>query len=204
MLHYATVYPDTLELLKKLMAIPELSGFYLAGGTALALQIGHRISYDLDMFGQRSFEVDEILDLLAPIVKVEILQQSKNILILDAQGIKLDFVNYRYPLLNPTTTIDNIRLVSKPDIGAMKLAAIAGRGKKRDFTDIFFLLQDYKLNELMEFYNQKYADGSEMMVVRSLSYFDDADNDEDSILLKNVPWEHIKNEILNQIKRFYL
>lgn len=204
MLHYTTVYPDTLELLKKLMAIPELSNFYLAGGTALALQIGHRISYDLDMFGQRNFEVEEILELLAPIVKVQILQQSKNILILDAQGIKVDFVNYRYPLLNPPATIDNIRFVSKPDIGAMKLAAIAGRGKKRDFTDIFFLLQDYQLNELMEFYNQKYKDGSEMMVLRSLSYFDDADNDEDTVLLKNAVWENIKDEILNQIKRFYL
>jgi hypothetical protein len=204
MLHYTTIYPNTLELLKKLMAVPELSGFCLAGGTSLALQVGHRISYDLDLFGQRNFDVEEILDLLAPIVKVEILQQSKNILILDAQGIKVDFVNYRYPLLNPTITIDNIRLLSKSDIGAMKLAAIAGRGKKRDFTDVYFLLQEYKLNELMTFYNKKYADSSEMMVVRSLSYFDDADSDEDSVLLKKVDWEVIKDEILSQIKRFYL
>ncbi|MFY7789010.1 MAG: hypothetical protein ACOVQA_14170, partial [Thermoflexibacteraceae bacterium] len=78
------------------------------------------------------------------------------------------------------------------------------RGKKRDFTDVYFLLQEYKLNELMTFYNKKYADGSEMMVVRSLSYFDDADSDEDSVLLKKVDWEVVKDEILSQIKRFYL
>lgn len=93
MLHYTTIYPETLGLLRKLMDVPELSGFSLAGRTSLALQIGHRISYDLDMFGHHSFDAHEIIDLIAPLVNLEILQQTKNILILDAQGIKLDFVN---------------------------------------------------------------------------------------------------------------
>ena len=204
MLHYATIYPDTLGLLKEIMLIPELSDFSLAGGTALALQIGHRISYDLDLFGKRPFIVDEILDLLSPVVKVQILQQSKNILILDASGIKLDFVNYRYPLLHPPLTIDGIRLVSKADISAMKLAAIAGRGRKRDFTDVYFLLQEYSLKEIMDFYTQKYADGSEMMIVRSLTYFDDADMDEDVVFLKSADWDEVKKEMLKQIKSSYL
>ena len=204
MLHYATIYPDTLGLLKELMQKPELSNFSLAGGTSLALQIGHRISYDLDMFGNEPLDVDEVLDLLSPIVKVEILQQSKNILILDASGIKLDFVNYRYPLLYPPTTVDGIRLLTKADIAAMKLAAIAGRGKKRDFVDLYFLLQEYDMRAIMDFYKKKYPDGSEMMVVRSLSYFDDADKDEDVVFLKHIEWTYIKSELLDRVKSSYL
>ncbi|WP_250631053.1 nucleotidyl transferase AbiEii/AbiGii toxin family protein [Rhodoflexus caldus] len=203
MLHYATIRPETLGLLKAIMEIPELSDFYLAGGTALALQEGHRMSYDLDFFGNCPFTADEIIDLLSPIISVQILQQSKNILILDAQGIKVDFVNYRYSLITAPLLTDNIRLLAKPDIGAMKLAAIAGRGRKRDFTDIFFLLRTYSLDELITFYNQKYPDGSEMMVARSLSYFDDADTDEDLILLQQVTWEAVKQEILSQVKKRY-
>lgn len=83
MLHHATIHPNTLELLKNIMAIPELAGFNLAGGTSLALQIGHRISVDLDFFGSRAFEAVEILDLLADFTPINIVSQAKNILIFE-------------------------------------------------------------------------------------------------------------------------
>ncbi|MFZ4543624.1 MAG: nucleotidyl transferase AbiEii/AbiGii toxin family protein [Saprospiraceae bacterium] len=204
MLHYSTIFPETLGLLKKLMKISELSDFSLAGGTALALQIGHRISYDLDLFADSTIENELILDLLHPIIKVEILQQTKNILILDAEGIKLDFVKYRYPTLSAVNEIEEIRLYSIKDIAAMKLAAIAGRGRKRDFVDLYFLLKEFKLTEIVNFYLQKYSDSSEMMMVRSLSYFDDANNDEDVVLTIPLEWDMIKLEISNQVKAQYL
>ncbi|MCU0392274.1 MAG: nucleotidyl transferase AbiEii/AbiGii toxin family protein [Thermoflexibacter sp.] len=85
----------------------------------------------------------------------------------------------------------------------MKLAAIAGRGRKRDFIDIFFLLQTFSFEEIMDFYNQKFADGNELMVARSLSYFDDADQDTDLNLLKKADWEMIKSQISQQVSKRY-
>ena len=203
MLQTQTVLPATLELLKSLMAQPELKDFALAGGTSLSLQIGHRISLDLDFFGNSPFEINEMLDLLHLLGNVSILKQSRNILITEVNGVKVDFVNYRYPLLRNILEIDGIRLVSTADIAAMKFGAVAGRGRKRDFTDIYFLLQEFSLAEMMSFYNAKYDDGSEMMVARSLTYFDDADGDQDMQMLKKAPWNTVKKTILKAVNQYY-
>lgn len=203
MLFRETVESTTWELLIRLMSYPELQGFALAGGTSLALQIGHRRSFDLDFFGPRPFSVQEILDVLQDLTPITILSQSENILILNLQGVKVDFVNYRYPLLTPIVSEEDIRLVSVPDIAAMKLAAIAGRGKKRDFYDLYFLLKQYSLDQLLQFYKSKYEDGSELMVLRSLPYFDDADQDEEVVLIRpSIKWEDVKKSIAVEVKKF--
>lgn len=204
MLHRATVFPSSLELLKKLMAIPALLGFYLARVTSLALQIGHRISVDLDLFGDRPFGTQEILDELQDLAPISIITQSRNILILNINEVQVDFVNYRYPLVADPLLEDGLKLLTLPDIGAMKLNAIAGRGRKRDFYDLYFLLKNYSLRELIGFYLKKYNDGSEFMVVRSLSYFEDADEDEDIVQLgEKLRWNHIKQNILKEVKKHY-
>lgn len=203
MLHRKTVAASTLDILKQITEIPELFAFNLAGGTSLALQIGHPLSYDLDFFGQRPFETQEILDLLKPVGQVRILSQSKNILILNVEGVKVDFVNYTYPLINQVLHTEGLRLLDLPDIAAMKLAAIAGRGRKRDFMDIYFLLKKYKLSQLFDFYNAKFQDGSIFMVSRSLTYFDDADKDEEPILFKNVEWYKVKETMLKEVQKLY-
>ncbi len=130
MLHISTVDTTTLELLKKLLNINDFEGLQLVGGTALALQLGHRKSIDLDLFGKINFE-----DL---------------------------------------------------DTAAMKLAAITGRGSKKDFVDIFFLLQKYSLHKMIDFYNKKYYDGSEYLVIKSLTYFDDAEKDNGLEMLVDI------------------
>lgn len=204
MLYRTAVLPATLELLKNIMAKPALSGFYLAGGTSLALQIGHRLSVDLDFFGNRPFEAQEILDEIHDLAPVSMMSQNKNILVLNIREVKVDFVNYRYPIIAPPMQEDGLRLLSKQDIGAMKLTAVAGRGRKRDFYDLYFLLQQYSLSELMRFYLQKFDDGSEFMVVRSLTYFEDADQDEEVTLLKRkVGWDVVKKAITRQVKKYY-
>lgn len=203
MLHRKTIAAPTLGILKNIMAIFELSGFNLAGGTSLALQIGHRLSVDLDFFGNRPFETQEILDLLQPVGQVRILSQSKNILVLNVEGVKVDFVNYRYPLIREVVHIEGLRLLDLPDIAAMKLAAIAGRGRKKDFIDIYFLLKKYSLAQLFEFYNAKYEDGSIFMVSRSITYFDDADKDEDLMIFKKISWQTIKETILKEVQKLY-
>jgi hypothetical protein len=109
------------------MAIPELSGFNLAGGTSLALQIGHRISVDLDFFGERAFEKEEILELLDSLGTCQLVHQTRNIFVLNIGGVKVDFVNYKYPLISVVKNINGIRLTGLPDIGAMNISAITGR-----------------------------------------------------------------------------
>ncbi len=170
----------------------------------MALQIGHRVSVDLDFFGHRPFETQEILDELDGLVPLSIMTQSKNILVLNVQGVKVDFVNYTYPLVAAPMLVEDLRLLTLPDIGAMKLAAIAGRGRKRDFYDLFFLLKQYSLDELMGFYLKKFDDGSEFMVARSLVYFGDADEDDDIKLLdKQTKWEAVKKHIQQAVKKKY-
>ena len=181
------------------MAIPELSGFQLAGGTALALQIGHRRSVDLDLFGARPIDKDEIVPLLESIGNLHILQHTRNILILNINGVKVDFVNYKYPWLRDIKQEEGIRLVSLADIGAMKLGAISGRGKKRDFTDLYFLLKQFTLPELLGFYREKYQDGNEFLVLRSLTYFDDAEEDKELELFEKAAWTEVKKTIEKEV-----
>lgn len=202
MLHTTTVYPATLELLRELMKLPALEGFNLAGGTALALQIGHRISVDLDFFGDVDFEGITILDSLRDIAEIKIINQSRAILILNVNGIKVDFVRYRYPLLHPVREMDGVRLFSILDIGSMKLAAITNRGRKRDFFDLFFILRAYSLRHLLEAYNDKYSDGSEFLVRKSLVYFEDAEEDDiPSVFDKSVTWPIVKRTIELEAKK---
>lgn len=200
MLHTNTILQGTLGLLNDLMAVPELSAFNLAGGTALALQIGHRISIDLDLFGVRPFEKEEILDLVSGLGHCVVIHQTRNILVFNINGVKVDFVNYKYPLLDEVRTIDGIRLIGLPDIAAMKLGAITGRGARRDFTDLFFLLKQYSLPEMLAFYNQKYPEGSELLVLRSLTYFDDAEEDKAPDMLQQTDWKEVKATIRKEVK----
>jgi hypothetical protein len=183
------------------MAIPELIGFNLAGGTALALQIGHRKSIDLDFFGARPIDKDEIIGLLEPLGDLQLLQHTRNILILNINGVKVDFVNYKYPWMRAIQIVEDIRLASLPDIGAMKLGAIAGRGKKRDFTDLYFLLQQFTLSELLGFYREKYPDGNEFLVLRSLTFFEDAEEDQKLELFEKADWSEVKQTIDLAVKK---
>jgi predicted nucleotidyltransferase component of viral defense system len=199
MLQTQTVQPKLLELLRQIMSCEVFDGFNLVGGTSLSLQMGHRFSIDIDMFGNSEISESEFIEELSQFGKVITLKKSKSIIIFSIDGIKVDFVNYKYPLIDKINTVQNIRLVSDKDIAAMKLNAIAGRGSKKDFIDLYFLLKKYSLDEMFAFYNSKYLDGSEFMVRKSLNYFDDADNEEMPVMFKEINWEHIKREIINTL-----
>lgn len=201
MLQTQSVSKELLELLSFIMKSEVFSNYTLVGGTALALQIGHRISVDLDFFGNQ--EIDEVLFIeeLEKYGSVKLLQKSKNILILIVNNIKIDFVNYKYPFLEPNIVTENIRIASKKDIVAMKLNAISGRGSKKDFIDLFFLLNDFSLDEMLKFYNEKYEEGSYFMVLKSLTYFEDADLQINPVMLKNIDWEEMKEKILLEFEK---
>jgi predicted nucleotidyltransferase component of viral defense system len=202
MLHYSTIDKSTLELLKRLMALPLFSNLVLCGGTSLALQIGHRKSIDIDLFGV--IEVDEISisRILSEQGKTQIIKKTPSILIYTVDGVKVDIVNYQYPWIQGAISEDSIRLASIQDIAAMKLAAITGRGSKKDFIDIYFLLQHYSISQMLNLYNQKYKDGSSFMVLKSLTYFDDAEADPEPFMLTPINWDQIKNAILRQVDTY--
>jgi predicted nucleotidyltransferase component of viral defense system len=134
---------------------------------------------------------------------VEQLAVSKNIFSARVSNVKVDFVRYRYPLLSSPTTTEGIRLVSLQDIAAMKLAAITGRGRKRDFTDLYFLMKQFALAEILDFYEQKYPDGNRFLVLKSLNYFTDAEPDEAPTLFKDADWPTVKKTIENEVKKIY-
>ncbi len=195
MLFYNTVDSKTLELLKQLQSEPILKNLRLVGGTSLALQLGHRISVDIDLFGNIEGDEHELTEVLRKFDEVKTLKNSKNIHIYLINGIKVDLVNYSYPWLQDDLTIEGIKLASREDIAAMKLAAVTGRGSKKDFFDINLLLLEFSLAQMLTFYNTKYADGSEFLVLKSLCYFDDADQEEDPVMLSAISWEEIKTSI---------
>jgi len=201
MLQTQTVVPDLLELLKELMNENLFSDFNLVGGTSLALQMGHRNSIDIDLFGDSEINPELFIEILTSFGDVTVTQSSKNILITKINDIKVDFVNYKYPLLNDYLVVDNIRMLSMKDIAAMKLNAIAGRGSKKDFVDLFFLLEEFSMEEILQFYKQKYADGSLFMVQKSLTYFEDANPQLEPKMFKNFDWEICKQKILEEVSK---
>ncbi len=201
MLSYKTVEPDTLELLKRLTEEPFLTETRLVGGTSLALQYGHRISIDLDFFGRFSTEDDnEFHDMLSNYENSVVLKSTKNIKSCLLQGVKIDFVNYNYPWIDEMIRQDNLRLASPKDIAAMKINAIEGRGTRKDFVDIYFLLEHYSLSEILTFYQTKYPEHSQFRALLSLSYFDDAEMQPMPKMLMPVEWDTMKKKILDEIK----
>ena len=202
MLSLRTVTPDTLELLKALMSAPELSSLRLVGGTALALQYGHRVSVDLDLFGEVTIDKFELLSLLQGLGEVRVINETKNIHQYFVNGIKVDIVNYPYSWIDAPVEEDSIRWASPKDIAALKINAIEGRGTKKDFIDMYLLLQHYSLEEILTFYQQKYPDYSIFRALRSLTYFDDADAQIMPQMFVEDTWEKMKENIQAHVSRY--
>lgn len=162
--------------------------------------MGHRNSIDIDLFGKQEIDSEEFINVLNTFGKTEVSKNSKNILITDVEGVKVDFVNYQYDLIEKPLEINGIRLVSKKNIAAMKLNAIAGRGSKKDFIDLYFLLNEFSSKQMLDFYNKKYFDGSEFMVLKSLSYFEEANEQPLPQMMKTTfNWETCKQKIIEEV-----
>jgi len=187
-----------LELLRKISKADYFSDFILVGGTALALQIGHRNSVDLDFFAKKNIEVDLITAELEKFGNVNKLTSTKNIFICTVDGIKVDFVNHRYRFLENFISEEGIRMATILDIAAMKLNAIEGRGTKKDFIDLFFLLDYLSLSDMIASYLGKFPDHTDFMMLKSLTYFDDAENFPQPVMFKDFDWENCKSKITQE------
>jgi len=183
------------------MSIPFLDSFYLVGGTALALQFGHRMSIDIDLFTLDDFDKNNLIEILSKSFDVSIEFENKNMVITYINNIKVDFVKMGYPILFEPLLIENIRMLDIRDIVAMKLKAIAQRGSKKDFFDIYFFLQQMKMESMLQLFKKKFEQHELFYIVKSLTYFNDAENDADPILFdKDVTWAKVKTLIHEKVK----
>lgn len=203
-MHTETLAPNTKELFEKLSHLSLPGEFYLSGGTALALHLGHRESEDLDFFSQEEFDPEEIQRLLEKDLLLTDIAVDAGTLNCYANGVKLQFLHYPYKLLEEPKTLDNIKISSVKDIAGTKLLTISARGSKKDFIDLYFILELFSLKELFEILDKKYTDQdyNTVHILKSLVYFEDADDQPMPRMHKDVSWLTVKNVITQNVKMF--
>lgn len=197
MLQTTTVEKQTLELLKQLQSQSELSTFHLAGGTALALYLGHRKSIDLDLFTPYPFNTTRLEHFLVTKFGFQGDYSEQNTLKGRIDGVKIDCITHPYPLLQNPLEEEGIRLYSQPDIIAMKLSAIADNGSRlKDFIDIAYLSTQYSFQEMLGFYVQKFPSSSPLRPLKGITYFDDIDHEETVVMLESTySWQKITDRL---------
>jgi hypothetical protein len=191
-----TLLPDAQKTLALLGKQNFLKKAYLAGGSALALQIGHRRSIDFDFFTSEELETSCIRKELKKIGTYETEFETPKTMVGVFNKVKFSYFYYPYNLIRKTTDFLGINLASIEDIAVMKLVAITDRGTKKDFVDLYFLAKEcFSLENMFEFYDEKYhlLSSNLLTLLKALSYFDDAEKSEMPEMLKKVSWEEVKN-----------
>jgi len=206
MLHRSTVESSTLDLLKELLAIPELKDFYLVGGTALSLKYGHRISVDLDLFSIKDFDKEFIISILEKRFST-FKYKEDNIAIgvfCNINNVKIDLVKHHYfNIIEEFETIEGIRMFGDKDIIAMKIFAILRRAQKKDFFDLAALLKKYSIKQMIEFYHAKYPNNSiAISIPQAITYFADADISPDPHSLNGETWESVKTFLQKKVREY--
>jgi len=174
------------------------SGIYLAGGTAAAIHLGHRLSIDLDFFLPSEFDPQELLKVIKNAgIRVSDAKFGPGTLYCIINETKVSFLHYSYPLLEETEGFEGARLASLLDIALMKIIAIASRGSRKDFIDLFFILKKIKLGAILEKFSEKFPEGAlePYHYIKSLTYFDDAENDPMPRMLVACKWDKVKSTI---------
>ncbi len=204
-MHQESLTKNTKRVLEALNKVSFIKRFYLAGGTALALYLGHRFSVDLDWFAENFSYTPNFRKKLSKAGNLSIDSESEKTLNGSLNGVKISFFEYPYPLIAPKTQYkNNIYLASKLDIAVMKLDAIASRGTYKDFFDIYFLLQEYDLETLLGFLKEKFTgiEYNEAHLVKSLTYFKDAKESQMPEMIKKASWEKVKENLTTTVKRY--
>jgi hypothetical protein len=172
--------------------------FHLAGGTGLALQLGHRLSVDLDLFSLTPFDSGFYLEYLEKNYQFALDYSALSTLKGSIDGVKVDFIAHTYNLILSVLETEQIRIYSLADIAAMKVNAIAGNGtRSKDFVDMYFLLEVYSVHQILGFYQNKYNDRNVFHALKSLNYFDEVDLSDWPVIIskRNISWEIVKETI---------
>lgn len=204
-----TFFPETLPAnTSKLFDLfvaqkpPFLESFYLSGGTALSLQLGHRESEDLDFFSTVSFDPIKLQSELTSLGRLSDLELFDNTLNTKMDDVKLQFLGYPYPILEPLIDYRGIKLSSILDIALTKLQTIGMRGSKKDFIDLYVIFGKYSLQDILPQLSAKYpgVDYNIPHILKSLVYFKDADNQPIPRLHQDINWEDVKIKMIQIIK----
>lgn len=204
-MHEDTLTKNTKHVLESLSQAGLTKDFYLAGGSALALYYGHRFSVDLDWFAESFSYTSVFREKLSKLGKLSVESEGEKTFNGALNGVKISFFEYPYPLISSKTQYkDNIYLASRPDIAVMKLEAVARRGTYKDFVDIYFLLKEYNLDQLLDFLRKKFTgvEYNETHLLKSLTYFEDAKKSEFPEMIKPVNWEDIKKFLLSAVEQY--
>ena len=202
MLPNTAVETPILELIRSLQIKSYLQGFYLVGGTALALHLGHRRSADIDLFSNFSFDASGLLEQIHQDFPYKLFFTSTNTLKGSISNINVDILAHRYKLITKPQMIDGINLLCLPDIIAMKLNAISTSSQRsKDFIDIYYLLDVYRLGKMLEFYREKYNQENISYILKSLIYFDEVDLADWPVLIDNprLKWIDVKKKIEKEV-----
>jgi hypothetical protein len=196
--------PRQKKTLKKLIADDLRAGFYLAGGTALALQLGHRRSIDFDLFSPDPFDAAKKVRDLDQSGKFELFHQDKDTVNGSLDGVRLSFFHYPYRLIQPFLAYETLPIARKLDIAAMKVQAIAGRGSRKDFIDLYFLLREHPLDKIMAAHSSKFGSrlANRYHVCKSLVYFADAEEEAMPRMLIPTSWPQVKKTIAAEVKKY--
>lgn len=197
MLRKETIAASTLDLLKELMQDEHLEDFFLVGGTALSLHIGHRTSIDIDLFSLNSFDEKRILEYMEGEKGLQLNYLDKNTIKGQIDNVQVDMITHAYPLVQNLEVIEGVRLASIRDIAAMKLNSIAGNGTRvKDFIDIAFLSSFLSLDEMLEAYENKYKTRNAVIVLKSLAFHQDINHLEPiKLVVGNYSWKPIEQRI---------
>ncbi len=201
MLQKQTTPRHTFRLLEALMQDPVLNDFHLAGGTAIALYLGHRISIDLDLFSIKEFNNSDLEFHLSEKYDFKTDYKAKNTLKGTIQGVKVDCITFKYPLCEDIQQVENIRLYALPDIIAMKLLAIADNGTRlKDFIDIAYLSTKYSLEEMIAFVEHKFPNKNSQIYEKALLFHKDILFSEQIHLLdNNFEWKNIETRLVEMV-----
>lgn len=204
--HWESVSNALRELMRSVGEHPFAERFYLAGGTTLALRMGHRRSYDLDFFS----ETDEVLtDTRQEIINAladhqpQTLENTDGNLLLLVSGLNIGFYSYGYPLVEQPDFIEGVTVASIADAGLMKLDALITRGSRKDFYDLYFIAGEISIPNLLVLGETKYprARDFQLMAVEAMLQFDNADQDVQPVLLQNVPWEKVREFFIAEARQ---
>ena len=180
-----------------------LDRFNLAGGTGLALQFGHRLSLDLDFFAKEQFDEEMLLQRVQALDGFALVAKAPHTLHATVQETKVSFLGYAYPVLFPTNPFLEVAVADPRDIACMKVSAVAGRGTKRDFVDLYLCAKQYGLKEILRLFDQKFAQThySRIHILKSLTFFSDAEKDPMPHMLVPLDWDTVKQFFLLESPR---
>lgn len=202
-----TISPHTLKALDLVAhALPQHS--YLAGGTAAALHLGHRHSYDLDFFTSHRFNAMTAVSRLKKIRGFSLETTSWQTILGHVNAIQCTLFYYQYPLLFPCSDFHEVAVADLRDIAAMKIAALSDRGTKRDFVDLYVMVKDggISIDEAIQYYGKKFGtlESNKIHIMKSLTYFEDAESQNMPRMVKNVKWGEVKKFFKHSAKSIYL